>query len=118
MRDCNQGRFMTFNGTGRLKLVLVAVLALFIVTEWLESAQAAKPTQAQAMAACRARYGKKVTDAVVNKNGTLTCRWQVMRARPMTHSEAYEACRKKYGAVTAFVRKYKNGWMCRYKPRY
>jgi hypothetical protein len=76
---------------------------------------AAKPTQEQAMAACKAKYGKKVVKAIINKNGSLTCQWQVVRE--MTRAEAYESCRKKFGPTTIFVQKKKSGWVCRYKPR-
>jgi hypothetical protein len=73
------------------------------------------PTHQQAMAACRVKYGKKVVNAIVNKNGTLTCQWRVVRE--MTRAEAYESCRKKFGPTTILLQKKKNGWMCRYKPR-
>jgi hypothetical protein len=77
----------------------------------------AKPSHSDAMAACRAKFGKKVINAIINKNGTLTCQWQVVRA-PTTRKEAYEACVKKFGATQAFVHKKKDGWWCRYKARY
>jgi hypothetical protein len=99
-----------------LKLAMAGLLSWLVAGDWLAAAHAAKPSQADAMAACRAKYGKKVIKAIINKDGTLTCQWQV--ARPMTRSEAYEACRKKTGAFTAFVHKTKNGWRCRYIPRY
>lgn len=79
------------------------------------TAQAAKPTHQQALAACKAKYGKKVVNAIVNKNGSLTCQWQVYRE--MTRAEAYESCRKKFGNTTIMMMKKKNGWACRYKPR-
>jgi hypothetical protein len=76
---------------------------------------AAMPTHKEAMAACMAQYGKKVINAIVNKNGSLTCQWQIVRE--MTRAEAYESCRKKFGPTTIFVQKKKSGWACRYKPR-
>jgi len=52
---------------------------------------------------------------IINKNGTLTCQWRVMRQ--MTRAEAYESCRKQFGPTTILMVKKKNGWVCRYKPR-
>jgi hypothetical protein len=97
-----------------LKLAMAVVLLLGVGAT---VSHAARPSHSDAMAACRAKYGKKVINAIINKNGTLTCRWQVVR-RPATHKEAYEACRKKFGATQAFVFRKKNGWWCRYKARY
>lgn len=77
---------------------------------------AAKPTQKEALAACRAQYGKKVVSAVVQKDGTVRCEWMVRRE--MTRQEAFEACRKKYSATTVLIRKTKDGWSCRYYGRY
>lgn len=111
------GGLMTLRGMAAgLRPVGVILLALFAAEEWGGPARAAQPTHADAMAACRAKYGKKVINAIVNKDGTLTCQWQVVR--PMTHAEAWEACRKKFGATQAFVQKKKDGWWCRYKARY
>ena len=74
---------------------MVAALPLLAASEWAATGQAATPSRADAMAACRASYGKKVTNVIINKDGTLTCQWQVVRE--MTHAEAWEACRKKFG---------------------
>lgn len=97
-------------------LAIMTAMTGFVAGEGALTAEAAKPSRSDAMAACRAKYGKKVTNVVINKNGGVTCQWQVQR--PMTHKEAWEACRKQFGATTAFVQKKKDGWWCRYKARY
>lgn len=107
---------MTLFRTVGLKLALATTLSFFAAGEWAAPAQAAKPSYKDAMAGCRAQYGKKVINAIVHENGSVTCQWQVVRE--MTRKEAYDACRKKFGATTAFVQKKKGGWWCRYKPRY
>ncbi len=81
-----------------------------------QPSEAAVPTQKQALAACKAKYGKKVVSAIVNKNGSITCQSRV--TREMTRAEVFEACRKKYGATTIMVSKKKSGWVCRYYGRY
>jgi len=107
---------MTLSRTAGLRLAIVAALSSLAAGEWAATAQTANPSRDDAMAACRARYGKKVTNVIINKDGTLTCQWQVVRE--MTHAEAWEACRKQFGATQAFVQKTKKGWRCRYKARY
>ncbi len=79
-------------------------------------AAAATPTHEQAMAACRAKYGKKLVNAIINKNGSLTCQWRMMRE--MTRAEAYETCKKQHSATTVLIEKKKGGWFCRYYGRY
>ncbi|WP_119389269.1 hypothetical protein [Taklimakanibacter lacteus] len=101
--------------TAGIRLGACLFLLLFVAGDIQAPAEAAKPTHQQAMAACRAKYGKKVTNVIVNKNGTLTCQWQVRRE--MTRAEAYESCRKKFGPTTIMLQKKKSGWVCRYKPR-
>lgn len=96
---------------------LIAVFLVCAVTGGLAiAAEAAKPTQKEALAACRAQYGKKVTSAVVQKDGKVGCYWEVRRE--MTRQEAYDACKKKHSATTIMLRKTKGGWMCRYYGRY
>jgi hypothetical protein len=107
---------MILTGTAGVRLAMTAALTLLMAGEWAAISQAAKPSRSDAMDACRAKYGKKVTNIVINENGTFACQWHVMRS--MTHAEAYEACRKKFDAITAFVHKTKAGWRCRYRPRY
>jgi hypothetical protein len=107
---------MTGIGAASLRLATGILLLLFVASEWAADSEAARPTHEQAMADCRAHFGKKVINAVINKNDSVTCQWQVRRE--MTHAEAWEACRKQFGATQAFVQKKKDGWWCRYKARY
>lgn len=96
---------------------LAALLAICAAMAGLPGAAAAAPiTQKEALAACRAQFGKKVVKATVGKNGKINCLWQVRRE--MTRQEAYETCRKKFSATTAMVQKTKTGWRCRYIGRY
>jgi hypothetical protein len=104
---------MTFTGKASLGLAMMVALPLLMAGSWATATLAARLSHADAMAACRAKYGKKVINAIVNKNGTFTCQWQV--ARPMTHAEVYEACKKKFHSITVFVFKKKDGWYCRYR---
>lgn len=96
---------------------LAAVLAICAATAGLAAAAAAAPiTQKEALAACRAQYGNKVSKATIGKNGKINCQWQVRRE--MTRQEVYEACRKKFSATTAMVHKTTTGWRCRYIGRF
>lgn len=99
-----------------IRLASAVLLSLFAVGHMSLPSAGAIPTQNQAMAACRAKYGKKVINAIVNKNGSFTCQWRVVRE--MTRAEVYESCKKKYSATTVMVQKKKSGWMCRYYGRY
>lgn len=94
--------------------VLLAICAA--VTGMSAAVEAAPITQKEALAACRAQYGKKVIKATIGKNGKINCQWQVRRE--MTRQEVYEACRKKFSATTAMVHKTKTGWRCRYIGRF
>lgn len=96
---------------------LAALLAICAAMAGLSvTAGAAAITPNEALAACRAQFGKKVTKATVGKNGKINCQWQVRRE--MTRQEAYETCRKKFSATTAMVQKTKTGWRCRYIGRF
>lgn len=101
---------------GGFGLAGAVLLSLFALGTMALPSDAARPTQKQAVAACKAKYGKKVVNAIVNKDGSLTCQWRVVRE--MTRAEVYEACKKKYSATTVLVQKKKSGWMCRYYGRY
>lgn len=96
---------------------LTALLAICVAVAGLpRAAEAAPITQKEALAACRAQFGKKVVKATIGKNGKINCQWQVRRE--MTRQEAYETCRKKFSATTAMVQKTKTGWRCRYIGRF
>lgn len=94
----------------------VAALLLVVALGGMSAPSAAKPSQKEAMAACRAQYGKKVVNAIVQKDGSVRCEW--VDRREMTRQEAFDACRKKYGATTILLTKKKDGWLCRYYGRY
>ena len=91
------------------------LLGLFAMIEMAQYSEAAKPTYKQLMAACKAKYGKNVVKAVMNKDGSVVCH---LPPRQMTRAEAFEACRTKYGATTILLVKKKTGWLCRYYGRY
>lgn len=97
-------------------LAAAVLLSVFALGDMSLPSEAAKPSQKEALAACRAQYGKKVINASVNKNGTINCQWQVRRE--MTREEVYEACKKKYSGTNITVRKKNGGWECRYYGRY
>jgi hypothetical protein len=67
-------------------------------------------------ASCDAAPRRDRVEEGSDKDGTITCQYQVYRE--MTHAEAWALCRKKYGATQAFVQKKKGGWWCRYYGRY
>lgn len=96
---------------------LAALLVICAVGAGLSAtAGVAAITQKEALAACRAQFGKKVIKATVGKNGKINCQWQIRRE--MTRQEVYDACRKKFSATTAMVQRTKTGWRCRYIGRY
>jgi hypothetical protein len=70
----------------------------------------------EAMAACRAKYGKGITDVIFKKNGQIVCQ---EGPRNPTRQQVYDYCKKEYSAQTVWVRKLANGkWECRYYGRY
>ena len=64
---------MTLIGKAGSRLAIVTALSLIVAGDWAVTADAAKPSRSDAMAACRAKYGKKVTNVIFNKDGSLTC---------------------------------------------
>ncbi len=48
---------------------MVAALSLLAAGEWAATAQTTTPSRDEAMAACRATYGKKVTNVIIGKDG-------------------------------------------------
>lgn len=99
-----------------IRLAGVVLLSVFALGDMSAPSVAAKPLQKEALAACRAQYGKKVVNAIVDKSGKVTCQWQVRRE--MTREEVYEACKKKYGGTNITVRKKSGSWICRYYGRF
>lgn len=110
------GIFMRQLRRAGFTLAIMTAMTGLVAGEWALAAEAAKPSRSDAMAACRAKFGKKVVSVVINKNGSITCQSRV--TRPMTRAEVYAACRKKFRATTAFVYKTKAGWLCRYASPY
>lgn len=99
-----------------IRLAGAVLLSVFALGDMSAPSEAAKPSQKEALAACRAQYGKKVVNAIMDKSGKVTCQWQVRRE--MTREEVYEACKKKYSGTNITVRKKNGTWMCRYYGRY
>lgn len=108
---------MTSANTAGLNLALAAILSLFVMGEVSAPAEAARPSQKQAMAACRAKFGNGITSAVVQKNGQIVC--QEGPGPGATREEVFDWCKKTFSATTVTVRKKKGGkWECRYYGRY
>jgi hypothetical protein len=106
---------MKSRSTARSKLA-TALIATLLAAGCFSAAEAAQPSQKELLAACRAKYGKGITGAVVKKNGQIVC--QEGPGRQATRKEVFEYCRKKYSATTLIVTKKGNGWQCRYYGRY
>ena len=97
------GAFIGPTRTTGIRLAGAVLLSLFAVGEMSLSSDAAQPTHKQSLAACKAKYGKKIINAIVNKAGSVTCQWRV---RP-TQKQALAGCKAKYGkkVVNAIVNK-------------
>jgi hypothetical protein len=97
------GDFMRPIITTGIGLAGAILLSLLAGGEMSLSSDAARPTQQQALAGCKAQYGKKVAKAIVNKDGSVTCKWWV---RP-TPQQALAGCKAKYGkkVINAIVNK-------------
>lgn len=87
------GDFMGPTRTTGVGLAVAVLLSLFAQGVMSPSSDAMQPTHNQALANCKAKYGKKVAKAIVNKDGSVTCQW---RTRP-TQQQALAGCKAKYG---------------------
>jgi hypothetical protein len=97
--------------------VLTMMLSMLTLTLMPVPADAARPSQKQLLAACKAKFGVGVTSVSVKKNGQIVC--QEGPGPGATRKEVFEYCRKSLGATTLTVRKKANGkWECRYYGRY
>ena len=96
---------MGLTRTTGIGLAGIILLSLLAGGEMSLSADAAQPTRKQALADCKAKYGKKVAKAIVNKNGSVTCKWWV---RP-TQKQALAGCKAKYGKNVVSVTINKKG---------
>jgi hypothetical protein len=104
-------------GTSILATTLAGMLSLLAVTSMPAPTEAARPSNKQLLAACRAKFGKDVTSVSVKKNGQVVC--QQGPGPQATRQEVFEYCRRTLGATTLTVRKKANGqWECRYYGRY
>ena len=104
-------------GTSVLTMVLASTLSLLAVTIMPATAEAARPSNKQLLAACRAKFGKDVTSVSVKKNGQVVC--QQGPGPGATRQEIFDYCKRTLGATTLTVRKKANGkWECRYYGRY
>lgn len=100
----------------RLKLAVAGMLSLLATGEMAHYAEAARPSQKQLLAICRARYGNDISGAVMQKNGQIVC--QEGPGREATRDQVFEWCKKKFSATTVTVQKKGNRWHCRYYGRY
>lgn len=93
--------------------LLIAAAALSSIAV----ADAAALSRKQAMAACKVKYGKGVTDVVIRKDGRIVC--QEGPGRNATRQQVYDYCMKSLGATQVYLRKKANGkWVCLYYGRY
>ena len=100
-----------------VRLGALLLLSLFVVIDMPAPAEAARPSNQQVLAACRAKFGKEVTSYSVRKNGQIVC--QVGPGPAATRQEIFDYCKRTLGATTLTVRKKANGkWECRYYGRY
>ena len=108
---------MTLAGTAGRALMIAGALFLSVAEMLSASAEAARPSQSQALAACRAKFGNGITSAAVKKSGQIVC--QEGPGPGATREEVFEWCKKTFSATTVTVRKKKGGkWECRYYGRY
>jgi hypothetical protein len=109
--------FMTATRATVLTMTLAGMLSMLAVTQMAVPAEAARPSQKQLLAACRAKFGMGVTSVSVSKNGRVVC--QQGPGPGATRKEVFDYCKKNLGATTLTVRKKANGkWECRYYGRY
>jgi hypothetical protein len=109
-----QGAVLNMSFTRNASCGLAFATALMLL---MSAAPAHALSYKQAMAACRAKYGKDVTSVVIKKNGQIVCREDP--GRTATRQEVYDYCKKKTSAQTLMVRKKSNGrWECRYYGRF
>ena len=99
-----------------VRLAIATGLSLVMGGDRSAPAEAARPSQKQAMAACRAKYGNDVTSVVVKKNGQIVC--QEGPGREATRKEVFEWCKKKFSATTIVMQKKGDHWQCLYYGRY
>jgi hypothetical protein len=102
--------------TAILLLALAGAFTSFMVMGLSAPAEAGV-SKKQAMAACRAKYGKDVTSVVIKKNGQIVCQ-EGPSGKSASRAEVYEWCKRKFGATTVVVQKKGDRWHCLYYGRY
>lgn len=98
-----------------LKLTLALALAAFVAAG-LSGAAEAGVSKKQAMAACRAKYGKDVTDVVIRKNGEIVC--QQGPSENASRKEVYEYCKRTLDPKMIVMQKRGGRWFCLYSGNY
>ncbi len=101
--------------TAILKLALAGALTSFTVMGLATTAEAGI-SKKQAMAACRAKYGKDVTGVVIKKNGQIVC--QEGPSETASRQEVYEYCKRKLNPTMIVMQKKGGRWHCLYSGNY
>lgn len=101
--------------TAVLRLTLAGILSASALVGLAAVAEAAV-SKKQAMAACRAKYGKDVTSVVIKKNGQIVC--QQGPGEQASRKEVYDYCERTFSATTIVMQKKGGRWMCLYYGRY
>ena len=101
--------------TAIFDLVLAGAFVTFVVTGLAATAEAGV-SKKQAMAVCRAKYGKGITDVVIRKNGEIVC--QEGPSETASRREVYEFCKRKLRATMIVMQKKGGRWHCLYSGNY
>lgn len=102
--------------TAILQLAVAGAFTTFTAMGLAAPAEAGV-SKKQAMAACRAKYGKDVTSVTIKKNGQIVCQ-EGPDSTSATRKEVFEYCKRKFGATTVVVQKKGKRWQCLYYGRY
>lgn len=96
---------------------LALACAFFAVTAaGLPAVAEAGMSKKEAMAVCRKKYGKEITDVVIQKNGQIVC--QEGPGKNASRKEVYDYCKRTLKAnMIIMVKKY-GRWHCRYSGPY
>jgi hypothetical protein len=98
-----------------MKSTRTAILTSFMVMGLATTAEAGI-SKKQAMAACRAKYGKDVTGVVIKKNGQIVC--QEGPSETASRQEVYEYCKRKLNPTMIVMQKKGGRWHCLYSGNY
>lgn len=102
----------------RTAILNIALAGMFVTlgATGLAATAAAGVSKKQAMAVCRAQYGKDITDVVIRKNGQIVC--QEGPAETASRQEVYEFCKRKLKATMIIMQKKGKRWHCLYSGNY